>query len=112
MAGSSRKSNFVPTRTMGVEGAWCEISGYHLKRSKGDVVSIRRRVAGVRWAYLGSHVLVTGRADEREADEEDVGLGVGERTEAVVILLTGGIPKTKGDSLAIDHDICRVVIEY
>lgn len=34
VAGSSRKSSFVPTRTMDVDGAWCEISGYHLKRSQ------------------------------------------------------------------------------
>lgn len=30
ISGSSRKSNFVPTRRMGVSGAWCDTSGHHL----------------------------------------------------------------------------------
>ena len=75
-------------------------------------MSVGLRISGERHSYLGSHVLVTGGADEGEADEEDVRLGVGQRAETVVILLTGGIPEAEGDSLAIDHDICRVVIEY
>lgn len=31
VAGSSRKSNLVPTRIMGTFGAWCSISGYHFR---------------------------------------------------------------------------------
>lgn len=30
VAGSSRKSSLVPTRMMGVSGAWCDTSGHHL----------------------------------------------------------------------------------
>ena len=77
-----------------------------------DGVSFIQRIVEMDKTDLGSHVLETGRADEGEADEENVGLGVGERAETIVILLTGRIPKTEGDSLAVDHDICRVVIEY
>ena len=44
-------------------------------------------------AYLGSDVLVTRRAHEREADEEDVRLRVGEGSKSVVILLPGRIPQ-------------------
>ena len=42
--------------------------------------------------HLGPHVLETGRADERETDEEDIRLGVRERPKTVVILLTGRVP--------------------
>lgn len=34
-----------------------------------------------------THVLETGRVDHREADEEDISHGVGQRPEAVVVLL-------------------------
>ena len=77
-----------------------------------DGVSFIQRIVEMDKTDLGSHVLVTGRADEGEADQEDVRLGVRERAETVVIFLTSGIPKPEGDSLAVDHDICRVVIEY
>ena len=60
-------------------------------------MSVGLRISGERHSYLGSHVLVTGGADEGEADEEDVRLGVGQRAETVVILLTGGIPDVELD---------------
>lgn len=60
---------------------------------------------------LGLYVVKRRRADDGEADEEDVGLGVRERTKTVVILLTSSIPETKTDRLAIDHDTCGVVVE-
>ena len=62
--------------------------------------------------YLGPDVLETWRADERETNQEDIRLRVGERAETVVIFLTSGIPKPEGDSLAVDHDIGGVVIEH
>lgn len=34
-----------------------------------------------------THILETGRVNHREADEEDIGHGVGQRPEAVVVLL-------------------------
>ena len=37
---------------------------------------------------LGTDVLKGRRVHNREADEEDVGLGVGERAETIVVLLT------------------------
>ena len=52
------------------------------------------------------------RADDREADEEDVGLGVRERAETVVILLTGSIPETQVDGLAVDHHVGAVVVKH
>lgn len=62
-------------------------------------------------SYLGLDVLEGGRRDERKADEEDVGLGVGERTKTIIIFLSGGIPETEVDGLSIDHDIGRVVVK-
>lgn len=61
---------------------------------------------------LGAHVLERRRRDDREADEEDVGLGVGERTQAIVVLLTGRIPQTQVHWLAVYHHVCREVVEY
>lgn len=48
------------------------------------------------------HVLKRGRRGHREADEENVGLRVGQRTQAIVILLSGGIEKTQSIGLVAD----------
>ena len=62
-------------------------------------------------AYLRPDVLKARGRDEREANEEDVRLRVRQRPEAVVILLSCGIPEPEVDGLAIDHDARRVVVE-
>lgn len=64
-----------------------------------------------RGTYLGANVVKGRRADDGEADEEDVGLGIGQRAKSLVILLTGGIPETEADGLAIHHDAGRIVVE-
>ena len=51
-----------------------------------------------------------GRVDG-EADEDDVGIRVGEGTESVVILLSGGIPEGELDALAVDNNVGDVVLE-
>lgn len=61
--------------------------------------------------YLGFHVIEGWRADDRETDQEDVGLRVGEGSEAVVIFLSGGIPQSEADRPAVDHHAGRVVVE-
>jgi len=61
---------------------------------------------------LGPDVLITRGAHKREADEEHVSLGVGEWSKSVIILLSGSIPETERYGLAVDHNICRVVIEH
>lgn len=43
------------------------------------------------WHPFLAHVLETGRVNHREADEEDIGHWVGQRPEAVVILLKGDV---------------------
>ena len=48
---------------------------------------------------LLADVLKGSRRDDGEADEEDIGLRVRERTETVVILLTGSIEESEGVGL-------------
>lgn len=61
---------------------------------------------------LGTDVFKRGRIDDRIGNQENIGLGVGQGTETIVVLLTGSIPKTKVDGLAVDHDVRGVVIEH
>lgn len=49
-------------------------------------------VGGEVCAHLSLDVIKRWRADDGEADEEDIGLGVGERSESVVIFLSSSIP--------------------
>ena len=62
-------------------------------------------------AYLSSDIVKGRRADDGEADEEDVGLRVREGSESVVIFLPSGIPQTQANGLAVDHHTGRVVVE-
>ena len=51
-----------------------------------------------------------GRVDGK-ANQDNVGVGVGERAETVVILLTSGIPEGELDVLAIDLDVGHIVLK-
>lgn len=46
-----------------------------------------------------------------EADEDDVRIRVGERSQSVVILLTGSIPKSQLYMLSVDLDVRDIVLE-
>lgn len=61
--------------------------------------------------YLGPDVVKRRWADDGEADKEDVGLGIGQWAQAVVILLASGIPQPQADGLPVDHDAGGVVVE-
>ena len=61
--------------------------------------------------YLGFDVIERRRADDGEADKEDIGLRVGQRSQTVVILLAGGIPQTQANRSTIHHHTRGVVIE-
>jgi len=61
---------------------------------------------------LGLNVLKRVGRDDGEADEEDIGLGVAQRTETIVVLLTSSIPEAQVDGLAINHHVRRVVVEH
>lgn len=51
------------------------------------------------------------RRIDREANQNDMGVRVGERTEPVVVFLTRRIPKSEFNVLAINLDIRDVVLE-
>lgn len=51
---------------------------------------------------LFADVLERGRRGDGETDEEDIGLGVGERTQPVVIFLPSGVEETKSIWLIAD----------
>lgn len=51
-----------------------------------------------------------GRVDGK-ANQNDVGVGVGQRAQAVIIFLAGGIPQGELDVLAIDLDVGDVVLK-
>lgn len=61
--------------------------------------------------HLGLDVIKGRWADDGEADEEDVGLGVGERPQSIVIFLARSIPESEADRLAINHHARGVVVE-
>lgn len=107
VAGSSRKSNFVPTRMIGTDGAWWSISGNHYRHHSVCISISRPRGA----AYLGANVVKGRRADDREADEEHIRLRIRERSQSIVILLSSGIPQTQANWFAIHHNTGRVIIE-
>ena len=49
-------------------------------------------------------VLERGGRGDAEADEEDVGLRVRERTQPVVVLLSGRVEQAEGVRVVADHD--------
>lgn len=70
---------------------------------------------GILVAAASTHLLLdvverVGRVDGK-ADENDVRVGVRERTQSVVVFLTCGIPESQLDVLAVHLDISDVVLE-
>lgn len=57
------------------------------------------------WEPLLAHVLEGSWGGDGEADEEDIGLWVGEWAQAVVILLSGGIEESESVRLITDPAI-------
>jgi len=63
-------------------------------------------------APLGGHVLKGGWAHNAETDKENIGLGIAQRTQTVIVLLSGCIPEAKVHSLAVDNKIGAVVVKH
>ena len=61
---------------------------------------------------LRPHVLVAWRADEREANQENVGLRVRQWAKTIVVLLTSSIPEGQLNMLSVDLYIGDVVLEH
>lgn len=49
-----------------------------------------------------ANVLKRRGGSNGEADEEDIGLGIGQRTKTIVVLLTGGIEQAQGIGFITD----------
>lgn len=56
-------------------------------------------------------VLIGRRAGDAEADDEDVGLRVGEGPQTVVFLLTRRVPQVQTDGSGVYCQLCAVVVE-
>jgi tRNA-dihydrouridine synthase len=63
------------------------------------------------WEPLFLDVLERGRRCNGEADQENIGLRVRQRTESVVIFLTGSIKESEGMWLITNHNGDGVVVE-
>lgn len=73
--------------------------------------SVRAKVANLR-IPLCAHILEGRGRDGAVDEEENIGLRVRERTEAIVVVLTSGIPETKINYLTIiDLEESRVVVK-
>lgn len=72
---------------------------------------IRLRQKRMGSSYLRLYVLKRWRRDCTVADQEDVRLRVRERSQAVVVFLSGGIPQPQIYRLSVDHDVCRVIVK-
>ena len=70
-----------------------------------------RGVVGDLRPPLALDIIKTRKRRDGETDEEDISLGVRERTQAVVIFLSSGIPKPKVDGNPVHHYIGGVVVE-
>lgn len=63
------------------------------------------------FSYLGLYVVEGRRADDGEADQKDVSLGIRQRPKSIIVFLAGGIPQPEAYRLAINHHTRRVVVE-
>jgi hypothetical protein len=57
---------------------------------------------------LGSQVFERGRVDDGIGQQENVGLRIRKGPKTIIIFLSGGIPETQINGLAIDYNIGRV----
>merc|ERR1719233_2755072 len=66
--------------------------------------------------YFGTpfrrNIFKTGWRNDRETDKEHVSLWVGQRSQTVIVLLTGCVPKTKGNWDTVTHHGGRIVIKH
>lgn len=63
------------------------------------------------WEPLRLYVVKGRGADDGKTNQEDVGLWVGQGSQAVVVLLASSVPQSQANGLSVDHDAGGVVIE-
>ena len=64
-----------------------------------------------RISHLCLDVVEGWGADDGEADEEYVGLGIRQWSQSVVVFLASSVPQSEADGLSIHHDARGVVVE-
>jgi len=63
------------------------------------------------WVPFGGDVLERNRIDDRETNEEDVGVRIGEGSKAIVFFLSCCVPQTEFDGLVSGSEINDVVVK-
>ncbi len=85
----------------------------HRSRLAGNILTTRTsaREQLKRAVYLLLDVVKRVRGVYGEADQNDVGVGIRQRSEAIVVFLAGSIPQSEFDMFAVDFDVGDVVLE-
>ena len=61
--------------------------------------------------YLRLNIVKTRRADNAEADQEDVRLRVAQRPKPIIVFLSRRVPQAQADGLVVHHHARAVVVE-
>jgi hypothetical protein len=85
---------------------------HHLRDPLHKDVSRGPSSRKVRCTHLLLNVVKRVRGVNGEADQDDMRVGVTERTETVIILLSGRIPQGKFNMLPVNFDIGNIVLEH
>lgn len=64
---------------------------------------VRTVVSYFRYPFVGD-VGECARTDDAEADEKHVRLGIGQRPESIVVLLTSRVPEAQANCYVVDDD--------
>ena len=74
------------------------------------VFKIKTRIL-LKSTHLFLNVLKGHSVTHLEADEKDVGIGIAQRAQPVIIFLTGRVPKCELDSLTSNTNLGDIVLE-
>jgi len=85
---------------------------HNLRDPLYNQVSQPRPQSRARYAYLLLNVVQRVRGVDGKADQDDMRVGVTERAETIIVLLSSRIPQCELDMLSIDFDIGHIVLEY
>ena len=66
----------------------------------------------MRCTHLLLNVVQRVRGVNGEADQDDMRVGVAERTETIIVLLSSRIPQGKLNVLSIDLNIGHIILEH
>jgi len=95
------------TRIIGRPGQKCITSEIHC-----TITSAMRSPSRARRTHLLLNVVQRVRGVNGETDQDDMGVGVTERAEAVVVLLASRIPQGELNVLSVHFDVGHIVLEH